>query len=137
MAHQLWFVDDNPSDLEMFTIAGDEVGLRVRTIDCSRDALNQLDEWRTQPERRPCMMIVDLNMPAVTGFDLLSFRQKHANALTFPAYVLSSSSNPGDIEKAKSLGADGYFVKPSTFAGLIDLMTHIKHSAHEHGCEET
>ncbi len=118
----------------MMSIAGEEVGLPIRTLDSSQAALRQLDVWRTHPDIRPCMMIVDLNMPTVSGFDLLAFRQEHARTLGFPAYVLSSSSNPQDMAKAKLLGAEGYYVKPNSFPELVELMERIKQSATAHGC---
>ena len=71
----------------------------------------------------PGLLLLDLKMPGVDGFDLLQWVQGHAAFDSLPTVVLSSSDMEEDVLKAKQLGADEYRVKP----GLNDGLTKIVH----------
>ena len=54
------------------------------------------------------LYIIDINMPHLNGFDILSSMR----SLTAPVYLVSASSEVSLLEKAFSMGASEYFVKP-------------------------
>ena len=70
----------------------------------------------------PVLLLVDLKMPRMTGFDVLAWLARQPTFKDLPAVVLSSSSYPADIENAKRMGARDYFVKPPNFHQLIKLI---------------
>jgi CheY-like chemotaxis protein len=61
----------------------------------------------------PGLMLLDLNMPVLGGFDVLAWRMKQCSLPRFPIVVLSSSNLKADVHEAISLGADGYCIKPA------------------------
>jgi CheY-like chemotaxis protein len=66
----------------------------------------------------PLYIFLDLNMPFLNGFEFLKeFKKEKGNNET-SVYVYSTSSNPKDQQKAKSLGADDYIVKYSDLNSL-------------------
>ena len=67
---------------------------------------------------RPKIILLDLKMPKVDGIEVL--RKIKAEELTrkIPVVVLTSSKENPDIEKAYSLGANSYIVKPVDFDGF-------------------
>jgi CheY-like chemotaxis protein len=69
----------------------------------------------------PSLLVLDLKMPRMTGFDVLAWLKSRPD-LDIPAVVLSSSSYPEDIEKAKNLGAREYFIKPHSLVELTKLL---------------
>jgi len=69
----------------------------------------------------PSLVITDLKMPRKSGFDVLSFIRSQPRLSTLPVVVLSASSEAADIDRALSLGANGYFVKPLLLADLLEL----------------
>jgi CheY-like chemotaxis protein len=71
----------------------------------------------------PTLLFLDLKMPKVSGFEVLEWLQKHNGLLTIKVVVLSSSNLPGDMQKARSLGAHDYRVKP---ADIDDMITMVK-----------
>ncbi len=70
----------------------------------------------------PALITLDLKMPRMNGFDVLSWLRARDQFKTIPAVVISSSSENADIREAHHLGARDYFVKPhrlDEFAGII------------------
>lgn len=67
----------------------------------------------------PCLLVLDLKMPLMDGFDVLAFLRSYAAFNGLPRVILSSSDQPGDIELACKLGAYEYCVKSPDFDGLI------------------
>jgi len=61
-----------------------------------------------------------------TGFDLLAWVQTQTQFSDLPAIVLSSSLEESDKRRASELGAKAYWVKPSHFEDLIDLVHLLK-----------
>jgi CheY-like chemotaxis protein len=70
----------------------------------------------------PALVLVDLKMPRVTGFDLLEWRRGRPELQKIPFVVLSSSDLKIDIEKAHALGADSYLVKPMELPKLLKMV---------------
>lgn len=62
--------------------------------------------------RRPLLILLDLNLPDMTGMDILA--RLKANELTrrFPIVVLTTTDDSREIEKCYNLGANAYITKP-------------------------
>jgi CheY-like chemotaxis protein len=70
----------------------------------------------------PAVLITDLKMPAVDGFELLEWLRHHPQFAIIPTLVFSNSSEPRDIQRAYSLGANAYLVKPPGMEQLEAMM---------------
>ncbi len=66
----------------------------------------------------PEAMIVDINMPEVSGLDLLEFVRRRAEWKQLPIVMLSTEAADVTIDRALALGADGYVTKPVTIEEL-------------------
>lgn len=62
----------------------------------------------------PDIVLLDLLMPKMNGFDYLRSIKANANLKNIPVIVLSNLDDKDDIEKAKALGAEDYFIKSDT-----------------------
>ena len=60
----------------------------------------------------PDLVLLDINMPRVSGMDLLAFIRKHALWRHLPILMVSSESTEQFVEQAITTGADGYVFKP-------------------------
>jgi CheY-like chemotaxis protein len=69
----------------------------------------------------PHLLLLDLKMPLMTGFEVLEWMQSHPEIGDLPALVLSSSAHQEDMAKARCLGARDYHVKPSDQHQLIEF----------------
>jgi chemotaxis family two-component system response regulator Rcp1 len=58
--------------------------------------------------------LLDLNLPKLSGHEVLAYVKGHAEFQKIPVLVLSTSRAPADIQKAYALAANCYICKPST-----------------------
>jgi CheY-like chemotaxis protein len=65
----------------------------------------------------PELILLDLKMPSLGGFDVLIWLRNHEKLKNLPAVVFSGSDNPNDVQQARALGATAYLVKPSEYDG--------------------
>jgi len=70
----------------------------------------------------PSLVLLDLKMPRMDGFDVLTWMAEHPHFNEVPALVLSSSTHETDIERARRLGARDFLVKPHAFVELVQLV---------------
>jgi len=92
------------------------------TIAQAFDGEEALDLLRR--ESPPSLIILDLIMPKVTGFELLQTISITPGLASIPVVILSNLAQDSDIEKAKQLGAKEYFVKVKV--SIDDLVGKIK-----------
>ncbi len=62
----------------------------------------------------PALVLLDLNLPVLSGFDLLHYLREHPEISVPPVVVFSSSARPDDRTKALAMGAMDYLEKPSS-----------------------
>jgi CheY-like chemotaxis protein len=70
----------------------------------------------------PDLMLLDINMPEVTGLDLLEFLRRNPRTKELPLVMLSTESSDVMIDRARELGADAYVSKPVTLEELERAM---------------
>jgi len=73
----------------------------------------------------PALIVLDLKMPRMSGFDVLAWLAEQPEFKGIPAVVLSSSADETDVRKARQLGARDYFVKPHSLDELIKIAQQI------------
>ena len=75
----------------------------------------------------PDLIVLDIKMPQITGFEVLKWLRAHPDCATIPAVMLSGSELDSDIEEAFRLGANSYFRKPSSIDSLTGLLRAVVH----------
>jgi CheY-like chemotaxis protein len=74
----------------------------------------------------PTLMLLDLKMPLLNGFEVLSWWREQDYERDLPIVVMSSSNQESDIEQAMALGATAYRVKPSDFQYLVAVAQELR-----------
>lgn len=74
----------------------------------------------------PSLILLDLKMPKVTGFEVLEWKQMQAELEGLPVVIWSSSDLTEDRERANKLGATSYFLKPMDADGFRELVEHLE-----------
>lgn len=70
----------------------------------------------------PALLLLDLKMPRMTGFDVLEWLGARPEFNCLPVVVLTSSAHASDVQKARQLGALDYIVKPHEFSQLVKIL---------------
>jgi CheY-like chemotaxis protein len=106
---QIWIVDD---DEEMARA----VTLMLKLLDCSaRHFLNARGAAKELLDGfRPDLLLLDINMPEVTGIMMLEFVRRRPEWNDLPIVMLSSEATDIQVDEAMRLGADAYILKPVT-----------------------
>jgi CheY-like chemotaxis protein len=75
------------------------------------DGEEALEYLRSQSNTKPCVILLDLNMPKMDGTEFLKIIKKDEALKMIPVVVLTTSNTEQDIVKSFELGAAGYMVK--------------------------
>ena len=105
---KIFIVDDDKFLLDMYTFKFNEKGFEVIQALGSVDALNKLRSGIV-----PDILLLDLVMPTMDGFELLNVIKTEKIVPNAKVIILSNLGQPGDIEKGRTLGANGYVIKAS------------------------
>lgn len=115
---KVWIVDD---DEEMIRA----ISLMLKLLDCeilsfhnARSAAQTLLAGKA-----PEILILDINMPEISGLDLLEFLRRRPEWKDLPIVMLSSESGDNTVDRALQLGADAYVMKPVAIEELEKAMT--------------
>ncbi|AAF12221.1 response regulator [Deinococcus radiodurans R1 = ATCC 13939 = DSM 20539] len=112
-------VDDNPADLmlarEVFESHEDWVN--VASCSSGNEAISHLKDPNYA---LPDVVITDLNMPSMTGLDVIRAIKSDPELRHIPVVVLSTSDAPDQIEQAYNLHATSYMVKATGFSEFVD-----------------
>jgi DNA-binding response OmpR family regulator len=110
---RVWIVDD---DEEM----NRAIGLMLKMLDCevlafngARAAVQTLLGGKT-----PELLLLDINMPEVSGLDMLEFLRRRKEWKDLPIIMLSSEPAESMVDKTLQMGADSYLLKPVTIEEL-------------------
>lgn len=116
-------IDDDLEDQQLMKEAFDALVPSQRKIHFAGDgqvAFEFLSQYN-DPMDLPCLIVLDLNIPKLTGVDILKMLKSHELLNSIPVIILSSSSSPMDMEMAKKEGAVEYFTKPTSFVGFKEI----------------
>lgn len=86
------------------------------------------EAMRRLPEQRYALVIADINMPHINGFELLAFIRKNQATHDTPVLIVSSNGSVSDKERGVKLGANGYLVKPFKNEELEASVRNLLHS---------
>jgi CheY-like chemotaxis protein len=124
-------VEDNPEDFEAIRRAFAHIGLtpavvRCETGDEALDYLNGRGRADGPVPRRPGIVFLDLNLPGTDGRDVLEEIKRTDALRDIPVVVLTTSSNPRDVDACYRAGANSYIEKPSGPEGMRTLLTRLQ-----------
>jgi len=111
--------EDNPQDAELTVRALLEgEAIEVILAQDGREALDHLSQCGAAGERvtdRPLLVLLDLKMPKIDGFEVLEHMRTHEPCKSIPVVIFSSSREESDLTRAYGCGANGYVVKPLNY----------------------
>ncbi|HLE90890.1 MAG TPA: response regulator [Anaerolineales bacterium] len=114
----VWIVDD---DEEM----SHAIGLMLNLLDCDTTSFFNVRSavQRLLTGKIPDLIILDINLPEVSGLDMLEFLRRRPEWKNLPIVILSSEAADVVVDRAFELGADSYVMKPVTIEELEKAMS--------------
>lgn len=116
-------VEDNPADRRLIESAISEccAGMPVYSVDDGEKAIEYLESQEKSPQAvRTGLILLDLNLPKKSGFEVLDFVKNSDKLDTIPVIVLSTSDSGRDILRAYKQKANCYVIKPAELEKFLD-----------------
>ena len=125
MDKEILLVEDNPDDVELTRIAFREakVANNLVVVSDGAEALDYLFARGAYAERNPddlpSIVLLDLNLPKVDGREVLQAIRANEKTRSIPVVVLTTSTEPFDVEASYALGVNSYIQKPVDFERFV------------------
>lgn len=118
----LLLVEDNAGDAELLRLALEEtVALDLVVRNSGSGAQRLLQAALAGERERPDLVVLDLNLPGLSGLELLEWVKAEPGLRSLPVIVLSSSSAARDVHASYERHANAYLCKARSFEGYLEL----------------
>lgn len=119
--------EDNMNDVELTLAALEDLNIAnsVVVVNDGVDAMEYLKregKYKERPEGNPTVILLDIKMPRMDGFEVLQAIREDKNLKKIPVVMLTSSREEKDLIKTYELGVNAYVVKPVDFDQFMDAV---------------
>lgn len=125
-------VDDDASDIDLMVLAHRRNG-SAASMEFLRDGVEAVDyllggalDAPETPRALPCVVLLDLNISRMSGFDVLRRLRSEDRTRHLPVVIFSSSGQESDQREARRLGANDYIRKPAKFEDLCAVLAQLE-----------
>jgi CheY-like chemotaxis protein len=124
--------EDDENDIFLMRRAFDRAGIpnHLQLVHNGQEAIDYLSGEARFSDRTsfplPGLMLLDLKMPWVDGFDVLKWVRERSQFDGMPVVVLTSSRLQADVDKSRQFGVHDYRVKPHGFEDLVKLLDDVR-----------
>jgi chemotaxis family two-component system response regulator Rcp1 len=132
LPHAILLVEDNPADIKITERALRESGVPVELL-VVRDGQEAVEYLLRQGPhatdaswRSPDLILLDLNLPRLTGREVLDRVRSTPHLRAVPVVVLTTSRRQEDVHQLYAAGANTYIEKPHDFARFIEVLRTIR-----------
>ena len=116
MGKRVLVIDDEPAIHRLLQIILEHEGFQILGME------ERMEARRTVVQGKPDVIILDIMMPEVDGFEILKMLKEDAETRDIPILILTVRILREDREKAMALGADLYMTKPFDPSELVDAV---------------
>jgi chemotaxis family two-component system response regulator Rcp1 len=125
--HRLLVVEDSESDIELLreALADTEPEIELDVVRHGEDALSfQRREGEFELAVRPDLVVLDLNLPRMGGFEVLRALREDVDPRLrrLPVVVFTTSATASDVDKAYDLHASSFVTKPTAFEHYLETV---------------
>lgn len=119
MKKRILLVEDDASLAAVYRARLELEGFDIKEVHNGEDALSAAVSYR------PDLILLDVMMPKISGFDVLDILRNTPDTTNVRVIMLTALSQPKDKERAEQLGADDYLVKSQVVIG--DVVERVRH----------
>lgn len=114
-------VDDSPADSQMMQMALEQTGaaIEVTVLEDGARAMEYLTGTGCKGPAGCDLVLLDLNLPRVSGYEVLEQIRACEKLSGLPVIILSGSSDEWDVERCYEAGANSYIVKPTHLTDIL------------------
>lgn len=126
---EILLVEDNPADAEIIRRCFDAWSgcRRLHVVGDGQQALDFLRQrGEHDGEELPDLVLLDLNLPRLSGFEVLKEMRNDQQLRSIPVMVLTASAIAEDIHRVHSLNAQRYLAKPTDPADFVDVVAEVE-----------
>lgn len=126
---EILLVEDNPGDVRLTKEAfrGHRIANRMHVSETGEDALRFLHgEGEYADAARPDLILLDINLPGISGFDVLQDIKNSEDLRSIPVVILTTSEAEIDILRSYNLHANCYITKPVDFGKFLEVVGSIE-----------
>jgi CheY-like chemotaxis protein len=123
MVKDCLLIEDDLDDQEIFMMALQKINAEI-SCTIANDGIEGLNKL-SDPDYRPELICIDINMPKITGLECLENIKKLSHLRNSRIVMYSTSQDKAIMVKCKELGADHFIVKPPGFTPLVESLTTI------------
>jgi len=122
------YVEDEKSDILLLEFAWARLELTnpLKTVKDGEEALAYLKGTGVHGDRKqypiPGLVLLDLNLPRVSGMQVLEWIRQQPQFVSLPVVICTSSENPHERKRAWQLGANDYLIKPLGMEKILGLV---------------
>jgi len=119
----IFYVEDNQDFAFIMEHAVREVqgDLNLRIVEDGKDAIVKLEELAEQ-KSKPKLILLDLNLPGLSGLDVLKKIKEIPYLKYVPVILFSTSDNPKDVKASYEFGANAFVTKPLGYTDLLNCI---------------
>jgi CheY-like chemotaxis protein len=125
---EILIVEDNPNDAEMALRAmkKNNIANHVMVVNNGEEALDFIFTRGGFADREKCshpkLILLDLNLPKMSGLDVLKEIKNNPKTKIIPVVMMTSSKEETDIVRSYELGVNSYIVKPVNFDKFVEAV---------------
>ena len=126
---EILLAEDNPNDVEMTKKAFDKGKFvnNIHVVEDGVEVIKYLDEEKGHEDRpRPDIILLDLEMPRMDGFEVLEELEDRPGLKDIPVVVLTSSESEKDVVESYRHNANAYMIKPVGYKEFQDIVREIE-----------
>lgn len=126
---EILLVEDNPGDIRLTQEGFKECRVQNH-IHVARDGVEAMDFLKQSGEHenapRPDLILLDLNLPKMSGHEILAEIKKDEELRSIPVIVLTTSSTHEDILASYDLQASSFITKPVEFTKFLEVLKELE-----------
>jgi len=117
--YKILVVDDSTTNVVLLEAILDEKGYKIET------ALNAKEAYTIIEKDTPDLILLDLLMPKISGFDFLEEIRKNKKTMNTPVIVVSALTDEENVEKIMKMGAIDFVKKPIDLQYLVERVENV------------
>lgn len=116
---EILIVDDSTTNVVLVEAVLSELGYQIIPTLSAKEA------FKIMEKKLPDLILLDLLMPRISGYDFLAEIRKNSRTANIPVIVISAVTDEENVRKIKEAGADEFIAKPLDIQTLIDKVERV------------